>query len=298
MGLEQQSRLHSARHARRHGMSPQKSCVCSPRAKFVKLPTQVNRCRCLPRVQPRKKPIKKKRILIPARVRNLAILTRQGTQSQNIDVEQQMRTERERLDQIKVEQQVRASDDDLALLLKKKTNGVKLFETTRVPPLTTVWRNCRPLNTTIGNHTFQSAIRCELAVLNDLPFDVTQDIFTLGCSRPLCEIFFSENQPSDMAEQRQFLFEYHPHYPQAFNSENVGTPPLFPDQAEITDGFSTGVITFDVLYRNEPVPLRKIQSHLEINSQVGVSDVCQYRMYESTLGPIRRLFISIIDDMF
>eukprot|EP00455_Lapot_gusevi_P052263 TRINITY_DN7938_c0_g1_i1.p1 TRINITY_DN7938_c0_g1~~TRINITY_DN7938_c0_g1_i1.p1 ORF type:complete len:121 (-),score=24.41 TRINITY_DN7938_c0_g1_i1:81-443(-) len=109
-------------------------------------------------------------------------------------------------------------------------------------------------------------------------------MFTLGCSRPQCEIFFSEQQPAGFEAQNRFVFEYHPHYPAKFVSENVGDPPRFGDQALITDGFTTGQMSFDIQFQSAQVSAHN--SKLEMAAQV--SDVMRYRLKEACCSRVFR----------
>eukprot|EP00455_Lapot_gusevi_P040744 TRINITY_DN463_c0_g1_i5.p1 TRINITY_DN463_c0_g1~~TRINITY_DN463_c0_g1_i5.p1 ORF type:complete len:530 (-),score=225.58 TRINITY_DN463_c0_g1_i5:223-1812(-) len=155
-----------------------------------------------------------------------------------------------------------------------------------LPPLKTAWRNCE----SIMNGDAVEGMRCLLTVTsNGQPYSVARDVFTLGCSRPNCEIYFDEASPKD--ESDSFWFTYRPNYPRKFNSENVGNPDRFTDLATITDGFSIGQASFGIKYTPDP-------EATAAPAFVEVSDVMRYRLRQSCCVSVAVAYAAPTGDVF
>eukprot|EP00455_Lapot_gusevi_P005545 TRINITY_DN1237_c0_g1_i11.p1 TRINITY_DN1237_c0_g1~~TRINITY_DN1237_c0_g1_i11.p1 ORF type:complete len:508 (+),score=125.41 TRINITY_DN1237_c0_g1_i11:388-1911(+) len=169
------------------------------------------------------------------------------------------------------------------------TNKFKL-----VPKLTTEWRHCQALPKV---NELPQGLRCTLVPkVNGKVTAVPIDIFSLSCSRPRCSISF-DSRPT--TPSTSFVFTYKPNFPETFDSENVGSPPLFQDPSFISDGFSTNIASFGLEY--VPEEASPDESKLEIGVHAGVGDVMRYRALQSCCaGVFGRADQSQlpVDDMF
>eukprot|EP00455_Lapot_gusevi_P002194 TRINITY_DN10854_c0_g1_i10.p1 TRINITY_DN10854_c0_g1~~TRINITY_DN10854_c0_g1_i10.p1 ORF type:complete len:122 (+),score=19.05 TRINITY_DN10854_c0_g1_i10:141-506(+) len=107
-------------------------------------------------------------------------------------------------------------------------------------------------------------------------------MFNLGCSRPRCQIFFTD-QPVAEAGANRFVFEYHPKYPKDFQSESVGEVGMFEDLAWITDGYSRGKASFGIKYTQDNA---EPQNALEVEAGMGKSDTYQYKKTEACCATV------------
>eukprot|EP00455_Lapot_gusevi_P020897 TRINITY_DN2204_c0_g6_i3.p2 TRINITY_DN2204_c0_g6~~TRINITY_DN2204_c0_g6_i3.p2 ORF type:complete len:245 (-),score=61.38 TRINITY_DN2204_c0_g6_i3:70-744(-) len=143
-----------------------------------------------------------------------------------------------------------------------------------LPAIETRWSNCRG----VGSEHQQTGVRCQLKVtLNGQPYSVSRDVFSLACSRSKCSIDFDANQPS---KGSSFMFTYSPNYPSTFESEDVGSPGLFPDQAILTDGFSVGLANFGIDYQPG-------QENVLLETEV--VDVMKYKSKQTCCATVRHV---------
>eukprot|EP00455_Lapot_gusevi_P039508 TRINITY_DN4431_c0_g1_i1.p1 TRINITY_DN4431_c0_g1~~TRINITY_DN4431_c0_g1_i1.p1 ORF type:complete len:124 (+),score=40.43 TRINITY_DN4431_c0_g1_i1:57-428(+) len=120
----------------------------------------------------------------------------------------------------------------------------------------------------------------------------------LACSRPRCEIFFN-NRPLLLANK--FSVTYKPNYPANFISENVGSPPLFPDPTLVTDGWATRQMVFQIRYAPNPVLLELESTEtdsLDSETDATVADVRKYVCMEIKANAARVLQEVSQDDLF
>eukprot|EP00455_Lapot_gusevi_P036510 TRINITY_DN4064_c0_g2_i2.p1 TRINITY_DN4064_c0_g2~~TRINITY_DN4064_c0_g2_i2.p1 ORF type:complete len:1261 (+),score=203.36 TRINITY_DN4064_c0_g2_i2:406-3783(+) len=87
----------------------------------------------------------------------------------------------------------------------------------------------------------QLQVECQIK-LDSTDALALQDAFPLACSRPGCTIS-TVTKPGP-----NLFFNYLPHYPAEFISENVGSPPLFPDVTILTDGATQRSGSFNIKY--------------------------------------------------
>eukprot|EP00455_Lapot_gusevi_P008112 TRINITY_DN1349_c0_g5_i1.p1 TRINITY_DN1349_c0_g5~~TRINITY_DN1349_c0_g5_i1.p1 ORF type:complete len:386 (-),score=130.96 TRINITY_DN1349_c0_g5_i1:122-1120(-) len=198
-----------------------------------------------------------------------------------------------------------SSDDDL-VEVKKRPRQVSAI---RVGQVSTQWTNCEALTRDRNGTKEHYALQCQLEA-EVTGYNLTGDLFSLGCSRPRCVISFVK----DVGEPGELYFRYEPNYPADFNSENVGDPDPFPDVAMISDGFSTGRVSFGIQYESSALALEQALKEgwqaaqkeaaakakaaaallpkpkiaiaepltaLEVNSETTMADVCKYKMVQS-----------------
>eukprot|EP00455_Lapot_gusevi_P034372 TRINITY_DN3787_c0_g1_i4.p1 TRINITY_DN3787_c0_g1~~TRINITY_DN3787_c0_g1_i4.p1 ORF type:complete len:204 (-),score=31.50 TRINITY_DN3787_c0_g1_i4:167-778(-) len=158
-----------------------------------------------------------------------------------------------------------------------------------VPPIDTMWNNCTFTPSVQNGVLIHDFIKCDLIIsLNNQSYPVFMDIFSLGCSRPGCSIYFLQpsTQPSDT-----YSFVYRPQYPTDFVSENVGTPAPFADRSIITDGFHYGKVFLGLAY-TPATP-----SNLELGSDMKTESMTTDQSYYKCLGDCaNRGVIQFVDD--
>eukprot|EP00455_Lapot_gusevi_P036159 TRINITY_DN4014_c0_g1_i3.p1 TRINITY_DN4014_c0_g1~~TRINITY_DN4014_c0_g1_i3.p1 ORF type:complete len:174 (-),score=30.78 TRINITY_DN4014_c0_g1_i3:49-570(-) len=148
----------------------------------------------------------------------------------------------------------------------------------RVANLRTKWSRC-VFARRIGVPVIYESMTCRLTAVDasNNPIAVPMDVFSLGCSRPMCEIFFPDGQSSVAANQ--FTFVYKPSFPTTFVSEDVGDPALWMDMAFVTDGFKQITVGFGIRYeRNGPAFFEMETAQADVVSYVAVESCC------STIG--------------
>eukprot|EP00455_Lapot_gusevi_P039522 TRINITY_DN4431_c0_g1_i8.p1 TRINITY_DN4431_c0_g1~~TRINITY_DN4431_c0_g1_i8.p1 ORF type:complete len:842 (+),score=198.81 TRINITY_DN4431_c0_g1_i8:103-2526(+) len=169
-------------------------------------------------------------------------------------------------------------------------------------PMDTRWENCRVTAINPTTH-FVEAVTCDIIPLrNNTQTYVPARMLRLACSRPRCEIFFN-NRPLLLANK--FSVTYKPNYPANFNSENVGSPPLFPDPTLVTDGWATRQMVFDIRYAPNLILLETESTtsttetdSLDSESDATVADVRKYLCMEVKANPARVLQEVSQDDLF
>eukprot|EP00455_Lapot_gusevi_P039518 TRINITY_DN4431_c0_g1_i3.p1 TRINITY_DN4431_c0_g1~~TRINITY_DN4431_c0_g1_i3.p1 ORF type:complete len:837 (+),score=203.75 TRINITY_DN4431_c0_g1_i3:103-2511(+) len=166
------------------------------------------------------------------------------------------------------------------------------------PRLDTRWENCRITSiNTVTN--FVEAVTCDIIPLrNNTQTYVPARMLRLACSRPRCEIFFN-NRPLLLANK--FSVTYKPNYPANFISENVGSPPLFPDPTLVTDGWATRQMVFQIRYAPNPVLLELESTEtdsLDSETDATVADVRKYVCMEIKANAARVLQEVSQDDLF
>eukprot|EP00455_Lapot_gusevi_P050243 TRINITY_DN7247_c0_g2_i2.p1 TRINITY_DN7247_c0_g2~~TRINITY_DN7247_c0_g2_i2.p1 ORF type:complete len:289 (-),score=76.45 TRINITY_DN7247_c0_g2_i2:47-913(-) len=142
--------------------------------------------------------------------------------------------------------------------------------------LETSWENCQ----TVVNETthFVDAIICDIIPKKKSErIKIDPRILHLACSRPKCEISFTDE---DYSEADSFSVIYRPHYPLDFASENVGSPPPFPDPSFVTDGWSRQVVTFQLNFRKDAT-LLETGAVINHQSALQIRDAVRYVMVES-----------------
>eukprot|EP00455_Lapot_gusevi_P041199 TRINITY_DN4750_c0_g2_i2.p1 TRINITY_DN4750_c0_g2~~TRINITY_DN4750_c0_g2_i2.p1 ORF type:complete len:656 (+),score=100.95 TRINITY_DN4750_c0_g2_i2:196-2163(+) len=171
------------------------------------------------------------------------------------------------------------SDSRIALLNQAANLGLHLVRRLPFGPITqyvnvtTDWQNCT--YSKLGNVYYD--MNCTIVPFqNGNRISVSINDFSLGCSRPNCEIAFLPNQsPTGDA----FRFQYKPNFPAAFESEDVGNPPMFRDPSLVTDGFRMTEVAFDMLFQ------KTAPGYLELE----VADVVYYKCKESTNPGLTRI---------
>eukprot|EP00455_Lapot_gusevi_P054905 TRINITY_DN8882_c0_g1_i5.p1 TRINITY_DN8882_c0_g1~~TRINITY_DN8882_c0_g1_i5.p1 ORF type:complete len:481 (+),score=110.26 TRINITY_DN8882_c0_g1_i5:107-1549(+) len=159
---------------------------------------------------------------------------------------------------------------------------VKPIQAIQLGGFKTKWENCRTLSSSELEHVGRdNGVTCDLAVVDEQgsSYVVPMDAFSLGCSRPRCEIFFAANQP--IASNR-FRFIYLPRYPDSFASEDVGNLRQFSDMAILTDGFSRGTASFQVAFEASDLPEGAVNA-----LEVSVSDVNRYRCKQNCCATVQ-----------
>eukprot|EP00455_Lapot_gusevi_P050242 TRINITY_DN7247_c0_g1_i3.p1 TRINITY_DN7247_c0_g1~~TRINITY_DN7247_c0_g1_i3.p1 ORF type:complete len:342 (-),score=73.60 TRINITY_DN7247_c0_g1_i3:60-1085(-) len=155
--------------------------------------------------------------------------------------------------------------------------------------LETTWENCQPL---LNEETqLIDAVTCDIIPMKyGMRVPIEPSLLHLACSRPLCEISFTNEdyKPADI-----FSVTYRPHYPLNFNSENVGSPPPFPDPSFVTDGWSRHVISFKLNFHKDAT-LLETGANLGHQSALQIRDAVKYVMVES--APMPHIIERLQDD--
>eukprot|EP00455_Lapot_gusevi_P036685 TRINITY_DN4084_c0_g1_i2.p1 TRINITY_DN4084_c0_g1~~TRINITY_DN4084_c0_g1_i2.p1 ORF type:complete len:959 (+),score=192.03 TRINITY_DN4084_c0_g1_i2:73-2949(+) len=160
---------------------------------------------------------------------------------------------------------------------------------TLVPPIKTQWENCVPFRFKDSTSEFNDTLRCDISItLDGEPYETYLDIFSLGCSRPDCWIFFKRQGVTEPSSR--YSFYYQPRFPMTFQSENVGTPAPFSDISILTDGFSYGPVSFGMKYVPESPSESAIDQHIESSSSMG--DVVRYICVEASSTCTCRLILT------
>eukprot|EP00455_Lapot_gusevi_P037875 TRINITY_DN4248_c0_g1_i7.p1 TRINITY_DN4248_c0_g1~~TRINITY_DN4248_c0_g1_i7.p1 ORF type:complete len:1002 (+),score=199.18 TRINITY_DN4248_c0_g1_i7:78-3083(+) len=138
---------------------------------------------------------------------------------------------------------------------------------TRVGNIQTRWTNC--VFARRVDYPLYDSMSCTLTAVDGNNNNITlpMDVFSLGCSRPHCQIYFA---PGQSQLQSSYTLVYKPNFPGTFMSEDVGNPDTFTDKAFVTDGFRVYTTEFDLKY-NKP----------NSNLEVGVAINTQYTAVES-----------------
>eukprot|EP00455_Lapot_gusevi_P040816 TRINITY_DN465_c0_g1_i3.p1 TRINITY_DN465_c0_g1~~TRINITY_DN465_c0_g1_i3.p1 ORF type:complete len:983 (+),score=211.09 TRINITY_DN465_c0_g1_i3:91-2949(+) len=152
----------------------------------------------------------------------------------------------------------------------------------QVGRLTTEWRNCT-FKKAADNILFESMTCTLVPVQGGVPVAIPIDVFSLGCSRPHCDIRFVN--ATTLASAYQFI--YKPMFPKQFMSEIVGNPSLFIDPSFLTDGFKTRVVSFGLRYKTDRALL-----------EVDKTDQCQYMSVQSCCATVIELGANAQDEIF
>eukprot|EP00455_Lapot_gusevi_P053368 TRINITY_DN8312_c0_g1_i15.p1 TRINITY_DN8312_c0_g1~~TRINITY_DN8312_c0_g1_i15.p1 ORF type:complete len:283 (-),score=96.54 TRINITY_DN8312_c0_g1_i15:42-863(-) len=151
------------------------------------------------------------------------------------------------------------------------------FIANKVSGVSTTFQNCKSLSRLQNGFMLPYAMECDL--ISNVP--VSQDIFTLGCSRPFCSVYFKSISTTPST---RFVFVYEPNYPESFYSENVGLSRPIDDLALVTDGFLTRPLSFNIRYQAQ-APVGGVLGSgpfaLETSASVGRRNPTFYVMIES-----------------
>eukprot|EP00455_Lapot_gusevi_P036157 TRINITY_DN4014_c0_g1_i10.p1 TRINITY_DN4014_c0_g1~~TRINITY_DN4014_c0_g1_i10.p1 ORF type:complete len:380 (-),score=75.19 TRINITY_DN4014_c0_g1_i10:97-1236(-) len=185
--------------------------------------------------------------------------------------------------------------DSLSSLTSQATNLLfnvqpmpgSLSNLARVAGLSTKWTRC-VFARRVGVPVVYESMTCRLTAVDASNNVVTvpMDVFSLGCSRPMCEIFFPAGQSS---VANQFTFVYKPSFPTTFTSEDVGDPALWMDMAFVTDGFKQITVGFGIRYA------RSGSARLEV--AVEYADTARYVAVQSCCGTIANRVCNRDDDL-
>eukprot|EP00455_Lapot_gusevi_P031558 TRINITY_DN3426_c0_g1_i4.p1 TRINITY_DN3426_c0_g1~~TRINITY_DN3426_c0_g1_i4.p1 ORF type:complete len:1030 (+),score=184.59 TRINITY_DN3426_c0_g1_i4:396-3092(+) len=178
--------------------------------------------------------------------------------------------------------------------------GVKpdAFNATKLAAFETSWENCTAV---LRDDRYVETINCVLVVTrHGMPYVVPRDVFSLGCARPTCQIFFSANET---LVGSRFSFTYRPNFPMGFDAKNIGDPGQFQDYALVTDGFGYGHIRAMVHYA--PQDSSKLETsaessasvkssnvlgnHMDSESKTLLTDFIRYELRESCCGQAERV---------
>eukprot|EP00455_Lapot_gusevi_P031556 TRINITY_DN3426_c0_g1_i2.p1 TRINITY_DN3426_c0_g1~~TRINITY_DN3426_c0_g1_i2.p1 ORF type:complete len:800 (+),score=205.75 TRINITY_DN3426_c0_g1_i2:81-2402(+) len=172
------------------------------------------------------------------------------------------------------------------------------FNATKLAAFETSWENCVAV---LKDGKFVETINCVLVVTRQgRPYKVLRDVFSLGCARPTCQIFFSANET---LVGSRFSFTYRPNFPMGFDAKNIGDPGQFQDYALVTDGFGYGHIRAMVHYA--PQDSSKLETsaessasvkssnvlgnHMDSESKTLLTDFIRYELRESCCGQAERV---------
>eukprot|EP00455_Lapot_gusevi_P006394 TRINITY_DN1273_c0_g1_i5.p1 TRINITY_DN1273_c0_g1~~TRINITY_DN1273_c0_g1_i5.p1 ORF type:complete len:236 (-),score=69.94 TRINITY_DN1273_c0_g1_i5:138-845(-) len=157
-------------------------------------------------------------------------------------------------------------EDKLADEFKSQYVASRLIYVDDFSQIATSWE-CTPLKDT---GEFRCLIKTTSKRDPSKKMLVPQDVFSLSCSRPMCQIDFEPNQ---YPIHYEYYIRFQPNYPRSFTSEDVGDPGRFVDITLLTEGISVQKASFNVRYAPDA-----FNGYLEL----GVADNVKYVALEST----------------
>eukprot|EP00455_Lapot_gusevi_P041228 TRINITY_DN4758_c0_g1_i2.p1 TRINITY_DN4758_c0_g1~~TRINITY_DN4758_c0_g1_i2.p1 ORF type:complete len:484 (-),score=56.36 TRINITY_DN4758_c0_g1_i2:81-1532(-) len=168
------------------------------------------------------------------------------------------------------------------LLFSVPSLGTGSFK--NVAGIRTQWTQCVFTRRT-GYPMIYESMNCSLIPVdpNNNRITVPIDVFSLGCSRPRCQIYFA---PGQNQLQNSYKFVYKPNFPTYFVSEDVGNPSLWMDMAFVTDGLKTLTVGFGVRYQQTDRVYLEVENSDSL--EVANSDTYGYQCVQGCCSTIDR----------